>query len=170
MGPGGAGKEFAFALEDGHVLGFEDFADDGDEDGGVLAVVVAGAFEADEQAGGEVFSGDGGGEFRFAGGVEGPFENVSHEGVLELDAVGEPLRFLGGGLFFGAGFFGSGFFGGGFFGGFGSWLCGRCVRSGRLGETVPAGFGLGFGSWIGGRGFRSGRLGEAVPAGLGFGC
>ena len=51
MRAGGAGEEFAFAFEDGHVLGFEGFANGWDEDGCMFAEVVAGAFESDEQTG-----------------------------------------------------------------------------------------------------------------------
>ena len=45
---GGAGEEFAFAFEDRHMLGFERFADGGNENGCVSADVVSGAFESGE--------------------------------------------------------------------------------------------------------------------------
>ena len=168
VGAGGAGEEFAFALEDGHVLGFEDFADQRDEDGGVLAVMVSGALQACKQAGGEVFAGNCGGDLGFAGDVVGFFQNLGDECALEFRAIGEPFDLRTGGRFRGGGgfffydrfrFFGG--FGGsfrGFGGGFGFLFLGLMGRMGLIGRIF-------------GQARRHGGaflVGEDAPAGLHF--
>ncbi len=124
--PGRAGEEFSLPFENRHVLGFKDLADDGDENRGVLAVMVARVLEAGEQAGGKAFRGDGGGKLRFAGGVESFVQDIRDESALELGAIGEPdrlfggggvvLRLLGGSFVFWLSFFGGCFLGRTFFG------------------------------------------------------
>ena len=94
--PGGAGEEFAFAFEDGHVLGFEGFADSWDENGCMFAEVVTSAFESGEQARREVFGRDGGGDVCLAAGFEGFIQKLGSNGAFELGAVGEPFDVGGG--------------------------------------------------------------------------
>ena len=161
MRPGGAGVEFAFSLENGHVLGFENLADQRDDDGGVLVVMVAGAFQADKQARGKVLAGDGCGDLGLACDVESFLQDVGDEAALEFSAIGEPFV-LGGGLGFSGrirGFFACfGRFVGCFRGDFGgAFALSRCVCS-----FLRCGWFLRrrFRDW----GVRCGRLGDSFAA------
>ena len=86
----GAGVEFALAFEDGEVFSLDRPADGGDQDGGVLAGVVAGLAEAGEQGGREVFGGNGSGNLNAAGLLECPRKAMQGGDALRLAAVVDP--------------------------------------------------------------------------------
>ena len=88
---GGAGEEFTFAFEDGHVLGFEGFANGRDKDGRVFADMIASAFESGEQPGREVLSGNSCGDVGLASEFESFVQELGSNGAFEFRAVGEPF-------------------------------------------------------------------------------